>query len=274
MPEAGALRHLTLLLVLATAASQAGELDREAQARALVQSRLVDSPYRLSEAARAGTIRYTLRLDPVWTLPETSEQHVQMLDDGQRLLTVCADCGREPAPARDALRALRQPNAWVNSDARAVRRFAAEHAGRGEVAQQMGRLAIAVRQHMTGAIEFSRYDDAATALERRSGDCTEFAVLLAAAARARGIAARVAYGVSYSNRFSGRSHVFTPHAWVQAWDGTRWRSFDAALGRFDAGHLALYIGDGRMNGLGAVTRVLATLRIVDAQGLKQASAAG
>ena len=43
---------------------------------------------------------------------------------------------------------------------------------------------------------------------------------------------------------SGVPHVFAPHAWVQAWDGTRWTSYDAALGRFDAGHIALMIGDG------------------------------
>jgi hypothetical protein len=38
--------------------------------------------------------------------------------------------------------------------------------------------------------------------------------------------------------------VFVPHAWAQAFVDGRWRSFDAALAGFDAGHIALAIGDG------------------------------
>jgi hypothetical protein len=35
-----------------------------------------------------------------------------------------------------------------------------------------------------------------------------------------------------------------PHAWVQAFIDGRWQSFDAALHGFDAGHIALSVGDG------------------------------
>ena len=38
--------------------------------------------------------------------------------------------------------------------------------------------------------------------------------------------------------------MFVPHAWVQAWVDGRWQSYDAALGRFDSGHIALGVGDG------------------------------
>jgi hypothetical protein len=40
--------------------------------------------------------------------------------------------------------------------------------------------------------------------------------------------------------------VFVPHAWVQAWTGTGWENFDAAIGAFDSTHLAFavsYDGD-------------------------------
>ena len=69
-------------------------------------------------------------------------------------------------------------------------------------------------------------------------------MLLAALTRALGIPARVATGVAYSPRFAGREHVFVPHAWVMAWVEGEWRGFDAALPRFDAGHIAFTTGDG------------------------------
>ena len=55
---------------------------------------------------------------------------------------------------------------------------------------------------------------------------------------------RVAYGLVYADRFSGKKDVFSPHAWVQVWTGTRWQSYDAGIGQFDATHLALSAGDG------------------------------
>jgi hypothetical protein len=76
------------------------------------------------------------------------------------------------------------------------------------------------------------------------GDCTEHAVLLAALGRSLGIATRVVDGLAYAPGFAGKDRVFVPHAWVQAWIGGRWQSFDAALPGFDAGHIALAVGDG------------------------------
>jgi hypothetical protein len=131
-----------------------------------------------------------------------------------------------------------------------------------------------VRARMDGAIDFSRYDSAAQALARRSGDCTEAALLLAAAARARGIPARVVYGVAYSSRFTGQSHVFSPHMWVQVWDGARWRSFDAALERFDAGHIALVVGDGAFETFAPATSIIAELKIEAAAGITPSARAG
>ena len=76
------------------------------------------------------------------------------------------------------------------------------------------------------------------------GDCTEHAVLVAALGRAAGIPTRVVDGLAYAPGFAGRDQVFVPHAWTQAWVDGRWQSFDAALDGFDAGHIALAIGDG------------------------------
>ena len=47
----------------------------------------------------------------------------------------------------------------------------------------------------------------------------------------------------YSRGFEGHRHVFVPHAWVQAWTGEGWESFDAAQGKFDSTHLAFAVSD-------------------------------
>ena len=73
--------------------------------------------------------------------------------------------------------------------------------------------------------------------------------------------ARVVVGMAYADRFSGRREVFSPHAWVQAWDGKRWRSYDAALLDFDSTHVALAVGDGDPNQLTEAFLQLGQLRI-------------
>lgn len=241
------------------------------QARAFVQSLLVKSPYRMSAQARSGEIRYRLRFESsrAWTWPQTGEQRATSDANGTEL-RICDDCGREQAPTDAMLRRYLAPNAWVQSDHRRIRNFARQHTRGGSTRVRMQALVSAIQQHMTGAIDYRDYHDALTALNTRSGDCTEYAVLLAASARALGIPARLAHGVAYSSRFTGQAHVFSPHVWVQVWDGERWTSYDAGLGRFDAGHLALYIGDGSPDGLNGLGRVIRDLRIEEAAGILQA----
>ena len=217
-----------LALAPVGAGAQQPGLDEQA-ARALVRSLLVPSPYRIGEAARTGEIRYRLAFaDGIErTLPDTGEQSVRV-EGSQVVVRVCANCGADTVPGD--LGPYLAANPWVQGDDRAIRSFAWKH-GRGHgVDALMRRLTEAVRVHMSGPVEFRRYDSAATALDTRSGDCTEFALLLAATARARGIPARIAYGLAYSSRFTGQSHVFSPHTWVQVWDGAQWRSYDSGLG--------------------------------------------
>jgi hypothetical protein len=83
----------------------------------------------------------------------------------------------------------------------------------------------------------------------------------------------VVYGIAYSSRFTGKAHVFSPHSWVQAWDGQRWRSYDAGLGHFDAGHIALAIGDGSAAELAPAMHAIPGMRIVDAYGVLPAEQA-
>jgi transglutaminase-like putative cysteine protease len=239
------------------------------QARMFIRGLLVKSPYRIPAQARNGEIRYWLRFEQglAWSWPDTGEQRIANASDGVVELRVCGDCGREAPPTQDALRRHSEANAWVRSDDRRIRAFARKHTRGGSVAARMERLVAAVQDHMNGGIEFHRYDDAVAALETRRGDCTEYAILLAASARALGIPTRLVHGVAYASRFTGEAHVFSPHAWVQVWDGQRWVSYDAGLGRFDAGHIALGIGDGTPQSMPPVLDAVRVLRIERAAGV-------
>lgn len=205
---------------------------------------VVASPYRIPANALDGPLRYVIsRTDGTPSaLPTTGEQSVIANGLGV-VVTICNTCGtREVLSDADRSRYLAS-NPWVQSDHIAVQRFA-HSAGKGTPRQVMQRLVDAVRMHMNGEIDYLGYASASRALATRSGDCTEFSVLLAAAARAQGIPTRIASGLVYAARFSGKKDVFSPHTWVQAWTGERWESFDAGLEAFDATHIALAIGDG------------------------------
>ena len=228
----------------------------------LMSKLVMQSPYRIPKDALVGTIRYVIsRVDGVAPqLPATGEQTVAT-EGSTAILTVCADCGVPEQLLESDRRRYLQSNAWVQSDLPEIRDFANRHGHGRSQAQIMNNLVAAVRDHMTGPVDYLGYGSAAEVLRTRSGDCTEFAVLLAALARARGIPTRVAYGLVYADRFSGKKDVFSPHAWVQVWTGTRWQSYDAGLGEFDATHLALGLGDGDPRDAQAIFAAPADLRI-------------
>jgi len=75
-------------------------------------------------------------------------------------------------------------------------------------------------------------------LERRSGDCNEFAVLFASLARAAGIPTRIAMGLVYVE------DAFYYHAWCECWLND-WIPVDPVFGQFpaDATHLRFIAGD-------------------------------
>lgn len=206
---------------------------------------IVNSLFRIPASALKGPIRYVIsRADGVVPrLPGTSEQDVVM-DGAKSIVTICNTCGDPTKLTEAERRSYLASNAWVQSGSAEVKSFARSNGNGGKPERVMSDLVEAVRMHMTGETNVLGYASATQALATRSGDCTEFAVLLAAAARARGIPARLVVGLVYAERFSGKKEVFSPHMWVQAWTGDRWVSYDAGIGSFDATHIALAIGDG------------------------------
>lgn len=242
----------------------------------LFEGQLVASPFRIPAAAARGTIRFAFETtgSAPFAPPETAEQSV--LRNGKRtVVTICPDCGREPPPTAQALASARAPTEWIESEAPRLVRMARRGIDpAAPVAERMEALVWKVKKRLDGPVDPVGYATALEALAARRGDCGEFALLPAAFARANGIPARVVVGLVYSSRFTGRAHVFSPHAWVQAWDGARWVSYDAGAGPFDATHVALALGDGSPESFAAVTRSLAGLRIAAAVRIESAPGEG
>lgn len=212
------------------------------------------APRVLSHRERAAPMRYWLRVDGDVELPaEAGEQRAQRVDAAHcRLPTdTLSRCFRIDinGPAfRDQTIAgpeLKKASSWVQSDDPAIVAFAKEHTKNAKTEnERMEALTKAVSARLADKNLSSGYVGASEAFADRSGDCTEHALLLAAAGRAQGIPTRVAAGLAYTDEFMGVRRVFVPHAWTQAYIDGRWQSFDAALGRFDSGHLLLAVGNG------------------------------
>jgi transglutaminase-like putative cysteine protease len=229
----------------------------------MIDSLSVASPIRIQQRYSRVPMRYELvRKDgkaPV--LATTGEQSV-VVDGARAVVTVCRDCGQPEAETAESLAPYLRANAWVRSEDPEVRRIAAK-AGSSDkpLTARMTKLESLVRQNMHRDADYVGYADAVEALRTGKGDCTEFAVLLAALARAQGIPARVVVGMAYSARFTGNKDRFNPHAWVQVYDGRRWLSYDAALEGMDSAHLALAVGTGEPHGLFDAFVQLRQLRI-------------
>ena len=76
-------------------------------------------------------------------------------------------------------------------------------------------------------------------LERKSGDCNEFAVLFCSFARAAGIPTRIALGLVYLE------DAFYYHAWCESLVDGRWMPVDPVFGEYPANatHLRMITGD-------------------------------
>ena len=206
---------------------------------------IMESPRALTRAELDHGIRYVLAPSDggdALKLPDTGEQHV--VAQGDALVVEIAPApragdGRKPDAADYA------PNDWLQSKAPEVEALAKKAAaGARDPAAQMKQLETFVRGYISNKTLGVGYASALEVVHKPEGDCTEHAVLLAALGRSLGIATHVVDGLAYAPGFAGRQRVFVPHAWVQAWVNGRWQSFDAALPGFDAGHIALSVGDG------------------------------
>jgi len=130
----------------------------------------------------------------------------------------------------------------VGCDHPEVREMAKREAGDRSGLDLVLHMAEVVNRHMKYELGVS-LDRAEEILSDGRGDCLEYATLLVALLRARGIPSRVASGVAYAE---SAPPTFGYHAWVEAWVDGYWFAVDPTWDEYpvDATHITFDLEDG------------------------------
>ncbi|MFA5240376.1 MAG: transglutaminase-like domain-containing protein [Phycisphaerae bacterium] len=215
----------------------------------------VASPEPLRNITSTGSVVYHISpIDREMSLkiPSGDNQRVRQLRTGKAIITV-----RPAAAARGAgfpytgadseiLEAMK-PTRFLQSDSNEIIELARRAVGdTSDAAKAVKKIESFVSEYIDDRSLSIGYASATEVAASRVGDCTEFAVLTASMCRAVGIPARVVSGLVYVEEFAGAEDVFGGHMWVEAYVGDKWIGLDAtrAPKGFDAGHIALAVGDG------------------------------
>jgi hypothetical protein len=238
----------------------------------LVDKMFLASPEPLNNIESAKSIIYHLKPSDqvkMLTIPSSDNQSVQQLKEGGVIVTVrpvAAPAGvKFPYEGKDsnALEAMK-PTSFLQSDYNDIIELAKRAVGEAKDAAEAVKK---IESFVSGYIENKGlsvgYASAAEVAASKVGDCSEFAVLTASMCRAVGIPARVVFGIVYVKAFGGRENVFGGHAWVEAYVGDKWIGLDAtrAPKGFDAGHIALAIGNGEPAGFLNLAATLGQFKI-------------
>lgn len=190
------------------------------------------------------TMRITPRVASLPAFVDAGAQRVRR--DGDALL-VTVTPGETSSCEEVAARHLAATPIADHEDP-AIRRFAARGSRGGKTADEKAeRLRRAVHRHVDRKGLATAFASASETVRDRRGDCTEHAVLLAAALRSEGIGSRVVNGLVWIPEGEGREGAYLWHMWTQAVVDGRWVDLDATLPpegpAFHAGHLAINTGD-------------------------------
>jgi hypothetical protein len=235
-----------------------------------LDQQMIASPYKITNAALNGHIRYQLIADSSLNIPSTPEQKVQNNESAWRI-DVCASCIPAIEKSTPNLSRFLTDNHWLDIHNTSLVAAVKGAVNDGmSVDKKMQKLLQLTRRRLENNLQFQGYASASQAYKNRSGDCTEYALLLASFGRIANIPTRVVMGLSYSREsFHGKRNMFAPHAWVQAWIDGQWKSYDAAMGQFDAGHIALKISDGKKQDFSEMAKQLERINIISLQQIVQ-----
>ena len=223
-------------------------------------SRRIDNPFGATDA------RYR-----VWLSDGGAPRGLFVEEDGQRVVR----SGKEdmvlevrparpkgpsdPAQVRQVPREFIDPCPLIQSDDAAIRKVASDvtAAGPADPWAVARRLEQWVHQNVSTKSFKVGFGSAAEVMRRREGDCSEHAVLLAALARAAGIPARVAVGLTY---LSGSSS-FGYHMWTEVFID-RWVGLDAVIAKGGVSACHIKIGHSSLHDATSVSVFLPTVRLI------------
>ena len=232
---------------------------------------ILASPVPLENLPSRKSISYTIAptsADAKLTFPTTDNQTVKQIAGGRVVVTVTPAApptgATFPYKGSDAkaLKALKSTQ-FIQCDDKTIKDLAQRAVGSTrDAAEAVKRIRKFVGSYIDDKNLSVGYASALEVAKSREGDCSEHAVLVAALCRAVGIPAEVVNGVAYVKRLRGRSAVFGPHAWNRALVGDKWVGLDAALGGYDAGHIALACGDANPDSFLGIVNTLGLFKIV------------
>lgn len=169
------------------------------------------------------------------SLPSSDFQHVEQPGTNTLIVELTRPVPETEGSAQQApVRRHKRPDrkytdhsTLLDSNDENVRRMAV--IGGGAVSdphEKCRRLTTYVGSHMRLTSFSTLLLPASDVAKSRQGDCTEYAVLLAAVMRSEGVPSRVAVGFAYVPS----PPSLAPHMWTEAWIDGQWIPFDATLG--------------------------------------------
>ena len=220
----------------------------------LMASAVLSSPVRVSAPRSVREARYQVAYPPgaPCNVQSGERQSVQRLEDGLLDVHVVSppddtQLGHYTLPysGTDEMTEFIRPTAFLESDKPLICEMAREAVGEERDSLKVARL---LERYVGNKIQNKTLDMGfASALETARalrGDCSEHGVLVAALARALGMPSRIVVGLAYVASSSFGAHhpdgVFLFHVWTELLTAPgQWLPVDAALGTFDATHIAL-----------------------------------
>jgi transglutaminase-like putative cysteine protease len=202
-------------------------------------------------------------LDPQKLFPSSLSQRVSPTERGVVEVTVSRVTAEDPPPPDIRPRPPQPddlaPSPLVQSDHPRIKAIAESVAGSVDDPWFAAQL---LERHVHGRlnkVDFSQvFGSAAEVAEQKRGDCSEHAVLLAAVCRARGIPARVAVGLLYSEE----QQSFLFHMWNEVWIRDRWLPLDATLGEGGTGACHLKLRDSSLAHETAYSMVAPVMHVI------------
>lgn len=139
---------------------------------------------------------------------------------------------------------FRESSRWIKSDDESIKRMGVMVAGNSVLPEdKCRRLTDAVFKKMRRSAFSTSLTPASAVVKTMSGDCTEYAVLLASLMRSQGVPSRVVVGLVYVPNPAS----FAPHMWTEAFIDDKWIPFDATRGSLGVGMTHIKVADSSLS---------------------------
>ena len=135
----------------------------------------------------------------------------------------------------------------IDIDEPATQAFINGFPDHGNKNAEINAIANYVSSYITEPTYIHGFNFASKAAATRAGDCTEYAALTTALARALGLSARLVLGTVIVDAEENTGAF--GHAWTEVWYQGRWQIIDAALLNVDVKHL-YYLPEGALENEG------------------------